>query len=216
MAEGWRPEDAVLYFATSEALMMVLAVFPDWKNNLSERIRTGEVVTDLARPVDLLARDLAERFGNALYFVGARAIPLYVAAIWLYDLAPPMQIDLLWFPLSLVLAIAISGVLWYVAAATAFWSESALGPMSAVVFIHTVLGGVVVPLDFYPVWLQCVCDALPFRAALYTPVALVTGKLSGGALAFGLVHQIVWLGLLIGAARVLEARGVRRMVVHGG
>lgn len=42
LAEGWRPEEAVLYFATSEALMMVLAVFPDWKNNLSERI-LGEI-----------------------------------------------------------------------------------------------------------------------------------------------------------------------------
>jgi ABC-2 type transport system permease protein len=216
LAEGWRPEDAVLYFAASEALMMVLAVFPDWKNNLSEKIRTGAVATDLARPVNLLARDVAERFGNALYFMGARAVPLYLAALWLYDVAPPMQTQLLWFPLSLVLGISVSGVLWYVAASTAFWSESALGPMNAVVFIHTVLGGVVVPLDFYPEWLEWVCDALPFRAALYTPVALLTGQLQGAALVFGLAHQAIWLLLLTLAARVLETRGVQRMVIHGG
>ena len=216
LAEGWRPEDAVLYFAGSEALMMVLAAFPDWKNNLSEKIRSGAVAIDLARPVDLLGRELAERFGNAIYFVGARTLPLLVASLWLYELVPPLHAGLLWLPLSLVLAIALSGVIWYIAAASAFWSESALGPMNAVVFVHTVLGGVVVPLDFYPGWLQIVCDALPFRGALYTPVALLTGQLDSAEIAFGLGHQVVWLVLCVGLARAIERRGVRRMVIHGG
>lgn len=216
LAAGWRPEDAVLYFAGSEALLMVLAGFPDWENNVGARIRSGQVASDLARPVDLFYRDLAERFGNAFYYLLARTTVLYAGALALYGIAPPLRPELLLFPLSLVLAIAVSGAIWYIAFSVSFWTENATGPVSAVIWVHTVLGGVVVPLDFYPDALRWVCDALPFRAALYTPVALLTGKLSGSALAFGLAHQAVWLALLVAGARVIEARGLRRLVVHGG
>jgi ABC-2 type transport system permease protein len=213
---GWRPLDAVLYFAASEALLMVLLTFPDRAHGLSMRIRSGDVACDLARPVNLYVRDLAECLGTSLYYLAARACVLGLAAGVVYQVAPPLRPELLWLPLSLVLGVGVMASVWYVAHATAFWGETATGPLAAVTFIHTVLGGVVVPLDFYPDGLRLVCDLLPFRAALYTPVALLAGKLEGGSLAFGLAHQVVWFGLLALLAHQIESRGVRRLVAQGG
>jgi ABC-2 type transport system permease protein len=213
---GWRPKDAVLYFAVSEALLMVLIAFPDRVHNLSVRIRSGDVATDLARPVDLYLRDLAERAGSSLYYVLARASILFAGASLVYGLVPPLRPELLLVPLSLALGVAVMGSIWYLANATAFWFETATGPLAAITFAHTVLGGVVVPLDFYPDALRLVCDLLPFRASLYTPVALVAGKLEGPALGFGLAHQVVWFALLAALCKAVEARGVRRLVAHGG
>ena len=82
--------------------------------------------------------------------------------------------------------------------------------------MNTLLGGMIVPLDFYPDGLRVMADLLPFRATLYTPVALLSGKLAGGALAFGLVHQVVWFGLLAAASLALEPRGLRRLTTQGG
>lgn len=213
---GWRPRDAVLYFGASEALLMVLMAFPDRVHGLSARIRSGDVACDLARPVSLYARDLAERLGTSLYYLPARACVLGLAAGCVYRITPPLRFELLWLPLSLLLGAGVMASVWYVAHAWAFWGEDATGPLAAVTFVHTVLGGVAVPLDFYPAPLRLVCDLLPFRAALYTPAALVAGKLEGGALAFGLAHQAFWFGLLALLAREIQARGVRRLVVHGG
>ena len=133
-----------------------------------------------------------------------------------YGLVPPLRPELLLVPLSLALGVAVMGSIWYLANATAFWFETATGPLAAITFAHTVLGGVVVPLDFYPDALRLVCDLLPFRASLYTPVALVAGKLEGPALGFGLAHQVVWFALLAALCKAVEARGVRRLVAHGG
>ena len=74
----------------------------------------------------------------------------------------------------------------------------------------------VVPLDFYPDWLRLIADALPFRATLYTPVAPLSGKLSGHALLFGLAHQVVWLGALSALSLAIESRGLRRLATQGG
>jgi ABC-2 type transport system permease protein len=213
---GWSAPDAVLYFATSESLLMVLGAMPSWGMLLMDRIRTGEVVSDLARPVNLYPREVAERFGSGAYFLLTRTVVLYGAALWLYRLAPPLRPELLLLPVSLALALAVSASIWYLVNATAFWTEHALGPLQVNVLLLWLLGGVLLPLDFLPDGLRAACDVLPWRAALYTPVALAAGRLEGASLAFGLVHQAVWLVLLATAARAVEARGVQRLVVHGG
>ncbi len=214
---GWSPDDAVLYFAISESLLMVLGIFAfQTGTELAERIRTGDVVFDLARPVQLWARALAERFGSAAYYLGTRAVVLYVGAALFYGLSRPLDAELLLLPLSLALGIAIAGLLTYTAAACAFWFEFAHGPIGALVMMLIFFGGVAVPLDFYPDALRAVCNVLPFRGAVYTPVALATGRIQGVGLLFGLLHQTLWLALLVCLARAVEAAGVRRMVTQGG
>ncbi len=215
-ALGWTPNEAVLYFTASEALLMVVGTFADYRYNLSERIRTGEVVTDLARPVTLFWRDVAERYGTALYYLIARFPPVYLTGVVLWGVTPPLRFETFLFPVSLVLAVGVSAGLWYVVCASAYFRNTANGELTALVFANTLLGGMVVPLDFYPEGLRAVADALPFRATLYTPVALLSGKLSGTALVFGLLHQVAWLGILSAASLAIESRGLRRLSTQGG
>ena len=215
-ALGWSPHEAVLYFTASEALLMVVGVWVDVRYNLAERIRTGEVVTDLARPVTLFWRDLGERYGTALYFLMARFPPVYLVGLLLFGVYPPLRWELCLFPLSLMLAIGVSAGLWYVACSSAYFRDSSNGELSALVFVNVLLGGMVVPLDFYPDWLRMIADVFPFRATLYTPVALLTGKLSGAALVFGLAHQVSWFAALASASLAIESRGLRRLATQGG
>lgn len=59
-------------------------------------------------------------------------------------------------------------------------------------------------------------NLLPFRGAVYTPVALASGKLSGAPLLFGLLHQGVWLVALAVLAHRIEQRGTAHLAVQGG
>ena len=215
-ASGWTANDAVLYFASSESLLMVIGIFPDYRYNLAERVRTGEIVSDLVRPLTLFWRELAERYGTGAYYLVTRAPAVFAAGWLVYGLLPPLRWELALFPLSLALAITVSAGLWFLACSSAFWRESASGEMSAIVFVNSFLGGVFVPLDFYPQALRWAADVLPFRATLYTPVAILTGKLSGAELAFGILHQMVWCAALALLAFRLESRGLRRLAIQGG
>ncbi len=215
-ALGWTPDEAVLYFTASESLLMVVGIFTDVRYNLAERIRTGDVVTDLARPVTLFHRDLAERYGTAFYYMLARFPPVFVVGVLLFAVSPPLRWELWLFPVSLVMAVGVSAGLWYVTCSSAYFRDTATGELTALVFVNTLLGGMVVPLDFYPDWLRWIADVLPFRATLYTPVALLAGKLSGGALAFGLAHQLAWFGALVALSLGIESRGLRRLATQGG
>ncbi len=215
-AKGWTADDAVLYFAASESLLMVIGIFPDWRSNVAERVRTGEIVTDLVRPVTLFWRDLAERYGTGAYYLLTRAPAVFGCGWLVYGLLPPLRWELALFPVSLVLAIGVCSGLWFLGCSAAFWRESANGEISAILFINTFLGGVFVPIDFYPPLMRMVTDVLPFRATLYTPTAILAGKLSGWALVYGLLHQAVWVAVLALVGAALESRGLRRLATQGG
>jgi ABC-2 type transport system permease protein len=83
---------------------------------------------------------------------------------------------------------------------------------SKVMFIF---GGLLLPLDFYPTWLQQLSRFLPFSYTVYGPARFfVDPSLSR---LFPLVAgQVFWLVLLGGLVWLFYNRGVQRLVINGG
>jgi ABC-2 type transport system permease protein len=78
-----------------------------------------------------------------------------------------------------------------------------------------ILGGFLVPLDFYPDWLQSIAKALPFAYMIYGPSKLFVTP-SVELLVNILSLQLVWivvLGLILVAA---YRRGMTYLTVNGG
>jgi ABC-2 type transport system permease protein len=78
------------------------------------------------------------------------------------------------------------------------------------------LGGFVVPLRYFPDWLQPLLLALPFASITQTPADLFVERIQGSAI-FGLLAlQLAWAFALLGAAQLLTLLATRRVVVQGG
>jgi ABC-2 type transport system permease protein len=71
---GLTAADIVAYVTVSQALLMVI---PQWgRIGLSANVRSGQIATDLTRPIDLLQTVLAVRAGVSVYYTFARFFPL--------------------------------------------------------------------------------------------------------------------------------------------
>jgi ABC-2 type transport system permease protein len=78
-----------------------------------------------------------------------------------------------------------------------------------------IFGGLLIPLDFYPQWLQMIAKALPFAAMIYGPSKLFVEP-TWELLASVLFMQVVWI-LAIGATLLISyRRGVAYLTVNGG
>jgi ABC-2 type transport system permease protein len=78
-----------------------------------------------------------------------------------------------------------------------------------------ILGGMLIPIDFFPTWLQKLAGVLPFAYAMYGPARLFVEP-SLGRFASLLAGQVLWLGVLGLAAGFAYQRGMRRLSVNGG
>ena len=212
---GYDPQAAVTYAWITQALIMIVALWGWWDVELT--IRTGDVVSDLAKPFSYLGFWLARDLGRAAYFVLFRAMPVLLAGQLLFGLHWPSSVGAwLAFSLSIVLAVVVSFGWRFLLNVSAFWTTDARG-LGMVANAATIfLGGFVVPIRYWPDWLQPLVLALPFASITQTPADIFVERVQGAAALGLLVEQLFWAIVLLGAAQLAITLATRRVVIQGG
>lgn len=212
---GYDRSAALTYVWLGQGLIAVIAVW-NWVE-LAQRIRTGDVVTDLQRPIDLQAMYLAEDYGRATYQALARGVPPFVVGALVYDLrVPESGVQALAFVLSVALAVAVSFGVRFCWNLAAFWVIDHRGLQVVSALLVTLLSGFAVPIAFFPEWAQRVMWALPWASMVQAPIDVFLGLRDGPAIAGVLALQAGWCAALLLAGRRLLALATRRVVVQGG
>lgn len=207
---------AVLAYAwLSQAVIAPVHVF-GWAD-LAERIRSGDLVTDLSRPVDLQLQFLAADLGRAAYVLLPRGLPPLLVGGLTFGLAlPSSPWPYLVGAVSLVLAVMLSFAGRFLLNLAAFWLLDLRGALSLYVITTNLLCGLLVPVSWMPRWLRTIADATPFPSMVQTPVDLLSGRLGGTEATSALAVQVAWLTAVLLVGRLVLARATRRLVVQGG
>src|SRR4051812_24151200 len=102
---GYDRRDAVTYLWGTQACVMVIALW-GWYE-VEQTIRTGDVVSDLAKPFNYLGYWLARDYGRALYFVIFRGGAILLAGELSFGLRwPSWPLTYVAFAVSLALGVA--------------------------------------------------------------------------------------------------------------
>ena len=214
---GYDLAAALTYVWLAQGLLSVVASFgPSWYE-LGERVRSGDVATDLYRPLDLQAAGLAQDFGRAAYQLLFRALPPFLLGAIVFDLTAPTD-PLRWlaFAISVALAVAVSYGVRFVFNLLAFWLLDFRGPYVIALAVHLVLSGLAVPLVFFPGAVGDVLRMLPFAATLQSPIDVFLGTEVGDSTAGTLALQAFWAVAVLALGRAVLAAGTRKLVVQGG
>jgi ABC-2 type transport system permease protein len=212
---GYDARDAVTYVWFAQAMLMTVYLF-GWYE-LALRIRTGDVVTDLLRPLDPLRYWLAFDCGRALYHLVFRGVPPFLVGLVAFDLRLPGEV-LTWLAvaLSLVLATCVSFAFRFLYNLTAFWLLDYRGVGMLAIVVSLLFSGFIIPLPFFPGWLEAIARALPFAAVVQVPVDVFLGHVTGLDLAAALALQLAWALALLALARVALGAATRKVVIQGG
>ena len=207
--------DVVTYIWLGQALIMLLPWRPD--PEMEAMVRTGDVAYELLRPVDLyrywFVRCLAFRTAPTLLRCG----PILLLAIPFFGLRPPASVAAgAAFVLSLVGAIALAAALTTRVTIFQTWTITGRGAYLLMSAFTWVFSGMLLPLQLFPDWAAPVVAVLPFRGLMDTPFRLWMGHMPIAGAPAALLHQVVWVALLVLLGRALMARARHRLVVQGG
>jgi ABC-2 type transport system permease protein len=212
---GYDAQAAVTYTWVTQAMIMVNSNWGWW--DIEQTIRTGDVVSDLAKPFSYVGFWLARDFGRAAYFVVFRALPILLVGQVLYGLHWPASVGAwLAFGLAMLLAVVVSFGWRFLLNVSAFWTTDARGLGSIGLATSLFLGGFVVPIRYFPDWLQPVVLALPFASITQTPADLFVERIQGAAIVGPLLLQVMWAIVLLAAAQLVTLLAIRRVVIQGG
>ncbi len=212
---GYDAQAAVSYAWITQAMIMVVALWGWW--DVEQTIRTGDVVSDLSKPFSYLGFWLARDLGRAAYFVVFRALPILLVGQVTFGLHWPSSVAAwLAFAVSVVLAVVVSFGWRFLLNLSAFWTTDARGLGGLAGALVMFLGGFLVPVRFFPDWLQPIALALPFTAIMQLPADLFIERVTGEAAVIALLWQVFWAVAMLGAAHALTQVATRRVVVQGG
>lgn len=201
------------YIWLQQALLNLFALWI-FDNSIFQSITDGQVVYELARPLDLyrhwFARNLAMRTARTLL----RCFPTLIVAFFIpapYGLSLSDQFPL--FIVTLILSVLIVIAFMMLIYIAAFYLLSSSGIRVLVMTIGEFLTGAVIPLPFLPDQLQKVIELTPFGLMQNIPFRVYSGDITDWHIVFA---QLFWFGALIAIGKVWMNRALSRVVIQGG
>ena len=180
-------------------------------------IRTGDVVSELLRPIDFLGSQLSQAIGSAcIEGTLSGGIALLVSFLFLDTVPPHTPLAFCLFVLAACIGFLIKFLLGYLVALLCFYTVNVLGLIWAQTAIINLFSGALIPLTFFPDWLRQIILGTPFQGIVYTPVALYLGKIQGTGAWQAIGAQFIWVIILWLVARLFWRMSTRRLDIQGG
>ena len=209
---GLSLSDTVWYLVLAETVVLGNIRFAD---QVAQEVRDGSLAYTLGRPYNYLLYHFANGLGDAVI----RATVTFTAGavvVWLTLGPPPVQMGqlpavLLVLALAYLLDFCVHGII----ALSAFVTEDITAFQLIYHKITFILGGLLLPVDFLPEWLQRIANLLPFRLVAYAPGRLFVGfertlfwELLGA--------QLLWISLCAIVLALMFRWGMRHVSINGG
>ncbi|WP_436530662.1 ABC transporter permease [Actinoplanes sp. HUAS TT8] len=211
---GLTLESTVVYLTLANLQAAVINTPVTWI--MASRVRSGEVLFDVSRPLGYPGQMLALQTGQSLIQIVVLLIVAPVAGLLGGLSAPAGAAAGLLYPVALLLGWVLNALLTLLIGMTAFWTVDNLGIAVLYRFVAAFLAGASVPLIFFPGPLRAIAEALPFRFVVYQPAAIYIGQIRPAEAFSGFGLALVWIVVLSGLLALVWQRSLRKIVVHGG
>lgn len=203
--------DTMWYLMMAEAVMLSKR---DLSEEISEQVKDGSVAYLLNKPFNFVLYHFAAGLGDSVLAFGGNLV-IGGAIVWLMVGPPPGIAGWLFAGMAVILAWLLDFCFSALIGLSAFVVEE----IQAFRWIYQkfllLLGGVLIPLDFFPGWLQTFSLSLPFAWIIYGPARLFVEP-SFARLVQVFTQQGIWLALFGGTLWILYRRAAARLAINGG
>jgi len=201
---GLSLDQMMAYFGIAALINYLIMDFADW--NLQMLIHTGKFLTYMLRPMSHIYFAFSQKVGHRILGLTVEFIPVYLIFTFV-------------FGITLVPAGFGYAFIDYCVGITAFWLTRTSGIRRMFLLMRDVCSGVLLPLNFFPGFLQKILFVLPFQYIAYVPVRVCIGSYQLGGITLE-IPQIVGIQaiavVIMGALTLLFARiGIKRFTGVG-
>jgi ABC-2 type transport system permease protein len=201
----------VWYLAATE---WILLSTPQRQVQIQDEVRRGDVVYQLPRPVSYPRATLAQCLGTLMVRAPLLGVVAFGCAFAFTGRVPALR-SLLWLVPFGLLASAVLAELYVALGLLSFWLTDATPLHWVVGKLIFILGGLMLPLELYPRWLQVTALCTPFPSLLSGPGGfLIHGP--DGAAPWLALRLLLWACLLFGLVELLFWRATRSLSLSGG
>ena len=215
IGNGINADSMMIYTVMSSALSVMFTTGVE--RRIQQSVEKGSIATDMMRPVNVFGMFLAEDIGSLTALLAQNLLPILLIGgllVRVPEIASVNAVPL--FAASLLLSMAIN---WLLAAIFGMWAFTAVS-MDALFQVkkHLIrlLSGSIIPVWFFPEWLQSILNLLPFVYIYQLPLDIYIGAVTEGEICRRMLIQTAWVIGLAAAFWFLSKRVLKKVMVQGG
>lgn len=201
----------IMYFLSLSILTLAFIPAMYTCYEVFNSINSGVMIVWISRPINFVLMTFFEKLG---VFVITSIVPI-IAYILIYIFVyKSFSMLILYGIISSFFGFIILFLIQMVLGLLSFWVKKTITLRDFVFQIFAILGGSLMPIDFFPSFIQKLSLYSPFAYVYYVPSKILSGALSGDVLV-NLGVQILWILILFSASQLLYNFGKKRTVQGG-
>jgi ABC-2 type transport system permease protein len=191
-----------------------------YETEIINQIRSGAIAYELCRPLNMYFAWYSRLISQRMVPTLLTGIPVYILAVVLpghYGLGlPASPVSAVAWIISLMLAMLMGCAITNMAVITTLWTIAGDGMTRIFPAAIMLLSGTLVPLAYFPDWMQTALRLLPFSGLVDIPANIYLGIIPASQIfTYGLL-QLFWTGVFILIGLKLFNMAVKKLVVQGG
>ena len=215
VVNGMTFSDTLIYLVLATALFNFMEMYFVWE--MGRNIQSGKIVLDLLKPMKYRSYLFWSYSGSFVTSFLFTFLPTFIVVTAVTNGAIPLKINLLYFILSVVMAVIINYSIDFIVGTICLYTESIWGINIMKQVIVTLLSGATIPIAFFPEPLKSIVLYLPFQSIYNAPLTLLLdGSPKNEDLLMILGTQLFWCIVMTAASKLFWKVSIRQITVNGG
>lgn len=212
---GMTFSDTLIYLVLASALFNFMEMYVVWE--MGRNIQSGKIALDLLKPMDFRKYMFWSYSGSFVTQFFFTFLPTFIVVAIVTHGAIPLGFNLLFFVISVVMAVSINYSIDFLVGTICLYTESIWGINIMKQVIVTLLSGVTIPIAFFPEPLKTIAYYLPFQSIYNAPLSvLLEGNPQPQALLTTLGMQLFWCIVMTVLNKLFWKVSIRQITVNGG
>ena len=215
VVSGMTFSDTLVYLVLATALFNFMEMYAVWQ--MGRDIQSGKIVLDLLKPMEYRRYLFWSFTGTFIMQFLFTFLPTFIVVAAVTHGAIPLGINLVYFMISVILAVSINYSIDFFVGTICLYTESIWGINIMKQVIVLLLSGATIPIAFFPEPLKSIVYYLPFQSIYNAPLSLLLdGSPSAEKVLTTLGMQLFWCVAMLIISKVFWKASLRQITVNGG
>ena len=213
--EGITLSSILVYYVFATIVRMLAN--PNISNRVSWDVRGGRLSFRILRPTHPFYYYLGLYFARRVIDCGLMILFSIIALVWVFP-AFGLQVGelhIMPFIGLAIIATLLSFIMGILIGMSAFWIYNANPVTNGFSITSTILGGLLVPIAFFPPTVRAIINFLPFRFMISEPVLALQGQIKGINLFYSFGLGLFWIAISYILMLIVWKKGAKRFDAVG-
>lgn len=215
---GFTSSDMVTYIFISAFTMGLIN--NDVDSVIGNEVKDGSISINLIKPISYHFRMLFHAFGGFVHQAIFVSIPLWICLVitrffYANELPPDIKTIFVYI-ISVFMGFLILFLFNFSFGLLSFYITNLWGVWNLKRGILGLLSGEIIPIAFFPVWMQNGLQFIPFGSMNYIPLMIYLKKITGIALIQALAIQLLWIIFMVTFSFWIWNKAIKRLTILGG